>query len=102
MLKEVNKQEFLEAKKEGLQLLVFYADWCGPCKMFKSSLEELSEKDNITVFRVNIDRDKEFTRENNVLSIPYTNVLVDGEVVEIMQGYKPYDVLKHDLQKFMK
>ncbi|WP_036452470.1 thioredoxin family protein [Mycoplasma buteonis] len=102
MLKEVNKQQFLDAAKEGLQLLVFYADWCGPCKMYKGTLEEISQKDNVEVFRVNIDSDKDFAIENNVASIPHTKVYYNGQFQGVLQGYKPYENLKQDLSEFLK
>ena len=38
------EKEFEELIKEGLVLVDYYADWCGPCKMLTPVLEELSKK----------------------------------------------------------
>ncbi|QGZ97995.1 thioredoxin [Mycoplasma sp. NEAQ87857] len=102
MLKESNKNEILENVKDGkgLQLVVFHATWCGPCRMYKSSLEELSEKDNVEIYRVDIDQNREYATEAGVASIPFTQVYVDGKLVESAAGYKPYTQLKEYIEKF--
>ncbi|RIV16155.1 thioredoxin family protein [Mycoplasmopsis gallopavonis] len=101
MLKDVTKKELLENLGKGLQLVVFYADWCGPCRMFKGSLEELSEKDGVSIFRVNIDNERELAIEHNVSSIPYMVVYFDGKPVKTSLGYKPYEALKEELAAYL-
>ncbi|MFV8468068.1 thioredoxin domain-containing protein [Mycoplasma sp. VS42A] len=96
MLHESNKTQVNEVltTKPSLLLEVFYASWCGPCKMFKAVLEELAQKDNIEVYRINIDENRDYAYEANVASIPYTRVYKDGVLVSTFLGYKPYAELK--------
>ncbi|MFV8419078.1 thioredoxin domain-containing protein [Mycoplasma sp. 005V] len=96
MLYESNKNQVNEvlATKPSLLLEVFYASWCGPCRMYKGSLDELAEKDNVEVYRVNIDENRDYAFEANVASIPYTRVYRDGQLVSTFLGYKPYGELK--------
>ncbi|VEU76287.1 thioredoxin family protein [Mycoplasmopsis columboralis] len=101
MVKESNKKEVLETVKNGLHLVVFYAEWCGACKMLKPVLEELSAKDNVSVLRINVDTEKEYAIEEKVQSIPYVLVYKDGELVHKMLGYKPYAQLKEDLKPYL-
>ncbi|QCZ36950.1 thioredoxin family protein [Mycoplasma nasistruthionis] len=100
MLHETTKellQEKLNDGTVGKRLLVFYADWCGPCKMYKSSLEQLVEKDNMDVFRVNIDKEQELAKEYRVASIPFTVVLENNQATKSFAGFKPYELLKNEI-----
>ena len=70
---EVNKDNFdkevLESKKQ--VLADFNASWCGPCKMLKPILEEVSvNNDNIKIVSINIDDEDELAEKYNVYSIP--------------------------------
>lgn len=50
----------------------FYADWCRPCKMIAPILEELAEtyKDQIVIYKVNTDKEKEVAGAFGIRSIP--------------------------------
>ncbi|WP_036463801.1 thioredoxin family protein [Mycoplasmopsis sturni] len=101
MLKDVTKTEVMQEIKSGLHLVVFHATWCGACRMFKSTLDELAEKDGISVLRVDIDQDKNYAIEEKVQSIPYTLVYKDGQLVEKLLGFRPYDQIKAELAKYL-
>ena len=58
MVKKISEQEFRN-EKDGLVLVDFYADWCGPCRMVGPVVEELSEEITDMNFRkVNVDEGK--------------------------------------------
>ncbi|WLP85510.1 thioredoxin family protein [Mycoplasma seminis] len=96
MLHESNKKQVHEAlaSKPSLLLEVFYASWCGPCRMYKGSLEELAEKHGVEIYRINIDESRDYAAEALVSSIPFTRVYRDGQLVSTFLGYKPYGELK--------
>ena len=50
----------------------FYADWCGPCRQVSPILKQLAEKykDQIIIYKVNVDNDKELALAFGVKSIP--------------------------------
>ena len=66
-----------------MEILDFYADWCGPCQMMKPTMEEFEKlHPEIKVTAVNIDEEEELAEKYGVSSIPCIVVLKDGEEVK--------------------
>lgn len=87
----INKDNFEEIISGGKPVLVdFYADWCGPCRMLSPIVEEIaSERDDIIVGKVNVDREEDLARRFNIYSIPSLIVFKDGEAVKQANGARP-------------
>ena len=65
-----------------MELLDFYADWCGPCQMMKDTVEAFEKMHpEITVKRVNIDNEEELAERYEVAGIPCLVLLKDGKEV---------------------
>ena len=81
---EVNKDNF---DKEVLQsekrvLVDFNAEWCGPCKMMKPVLEEISQSNNeIKIVSINVDNEDELASKYNISSIPCLVLIENGEEI---------------------
>lgn len=66
-----------------MELMDFYADWCGPCKMMIPIMEEFEKAHpEIKVTRINIDEDEETAEKFEVSSIPCLVLMKDGEEVK--------------------
>ncbi|WP_084477535.1 thioredoxin family protein [Mycoplasma leonicaptivi] len=105
MLYESNKEQVLDKvinNGKGKQLVVFYAQWCGPCKMYKGSLDELAEKNGVDIYRIDIDQHKDFASEAGVRSIPHTQFYVNGKLAKESLGYKPYEALLEEYENSCK
>ncbi|VEU60552.1 Thioredoxin [Mycoplasmopsis bovigenitalium] len=89
----------IKPNQKGVYLLVFHAVWCPPCRMFKESSEELANKDGIPVFRVDVDQNMKLSGEFGITNLPTWFIMKDGEVLQKMIGYKPYNELKQDVLK---
>lgn len=79
-MKELNKDNFTEKvlKSKGKVLVDFNADWCGPCKMLKPILENLSK--DYKIYSVNVDKNSELASSYDVMSIPCLLVFEDGKI----------------------
>jgi len=73
-----------------MELLDFYADWCGPCQMLKPTIEEFEKlHPEVTVTRINIDEEEELAEKYSVEGIPCLVVLKDREEVAREVGVLP-------------
>ena len=72
---------------EGLSLLDFYADWCGPCRMVLPIVDEIAnERDDLLVGKINVNDNPDLAREFGVMSIPTLVVMKNGKVVNRVSG----------------
>ena len=89
------EKEFDELTKEGLVLVDFYADWCGPCQMLSPILEELSKKnENLKIVKINVDEHQQLAVQNKVLSIPAIKIYKEGKLVNQAVGYQELEDLE--------
>lgn len=101
MAKIITTNEFDDAVKEGVVLVDFYADWCGPCKMLSPVLDELAEdvREKATVVKVNVDTESALAQKYQVSSIPSLKLFKDGEIVEETMGFQPKAKLAEMIEK---
>ncbi|MBR3269716.1 thioredoxin [Candidatus Saccharibacteria bacterium] len=78
-----------------MELLDFYADWCGPCQMLKPTIEEFEKAHpEVKVTSINIDEEDELAEKYEVSSIPCLVVLKDGEEIKREVGVMPLKKLE--------
>ena len=91
-------QDELEVKiNNGEKLIVdFYAEWCGPCKLMKPTFDRISnENQNVQMYTLNVDSNKELAVKLGVRSIPTIKVFSDGVLIENKVGaINERDILK--------
>ena len=82
---EKNPNAF-EYKGKTAAIVDFYATWCGPCRQVSPIMERLAEEyeGKLTVYKVNIDEEKQLAAVFQVRSIP-TVLFIPMEGKPMMQ-----------------
>lgn len=90
---EGNKNNFeSEVINGGTVLVDFNASWCGPCRMLRPILEEISEeRANSKIVSIDVDEEDELAGKYNVSSIPCLVLFKDGKEVKRSVGLVPKD-----------
>ncbi len=102
MAQQVTKDSFDETvlKNDGVVLVDFYADWCGPCKMVGPIIDELSEEmTDVTFVKVNVDEQNELAQQYNVTSIPTFVIFKGGSVAGQFMGAQGKEAIKSEIEK---
>lgn len=79
---------------DGVYLVDFYADWCGPCKMLGSVLEIM----DLNIIKVNTDKFPELATKFGVMSIPTVVIYKDKEEKTKFIGFRS----KEDIEDIIK
>ncbi|WP_282957914.1 thioredoxin [Abyssicoccus albus] len=97
------EQNFDENINSGVQLVDFWATWCGPCKMIAPVLEEVAtEMDGkANVVKVDVDENQSLAARYEVMSIPTLIVFKDGEPVDKVVGFQPKENLVQVIEKHL-
>ena len=91
MIKYLENESLTDLTKDGITLVDFYADWCGPCKMLGSVLETM---DDLKIVKINTDTYPELAQKYGVMSIPTVFIYKDGKEVNKFIGFKSKEEIK--------
>lgn len=90
-----SNEEFNQEISQGLVLVDFYADWCGPCQALGPILEKLSEEVDYKVVKVNVDNLPDIAQQFQVVSIPTLIIFNNGEAVDKHVGVMQREEIKN-------
>ena len=79
-----------------IEVIKFYADWCGPCRVYAKVFDKVSEqlKDQAKFVNINIEKDDTgLTKEYDIQSIPTTVIIKDGKT-QVRKGRLEEKTLK--------
>lgn len=96
---DLTGSNFEETMKGGKTALVdFWAEWCGPCQMQGPVVDELAEeRTDISVYKVNVDKEPELAARFQVTSIPSLVFFKDGQMAKKAIGFHNREELEEIL-----
>lgn len=84
-------------------IIDLYADWCGPCRRVAPIMKELAKEyaGKITIYKVNVDKEKELAALFNATSIPLFVLIPMKEQPQLMTGAADKATYKKAIDEFL-
>ena len=84
-------------------LVVFYADWCGPCRMVSPIIESLSAEyaGKAKFVKINTDENQDLAERYNIMSIPTIMIFKNGDVASRTVGAGPAAMYKQKIDSVL-
>ncbi|QVL55585.1 MAG: thioredoxin [Simkaniaceae bacterium] len=95
-IQEVNDDGFDALIKEGVTVIDFFAEWCGPCRMLAPVLAEVAGElsGKVKFAKLDIDKNHVTAKAHHVTSVPTMILYKDGEEVNRLVGLRDAAALK--------
>lgn len=91
-----NEENYYTLVEKGITLVDFYTEWCGPCKMLSSILEEI---DYMDVLKVDADKFPNLAMKFGIMSVPTLCFYKDGLMMQKEIGYRTPEEIKDIYKK---
>lgn len=87
-MKHLTQSEFNPAIANGIVIVDFFAERCGPCKMIAPYLDQMQEKlgNSATFYKVDVDQENQLAGTQNVTAMPTLKIFNNGHEVKTIVG----------------
>lgn len=102
-MRELDTNEFRNEVENGQGIIIvdFNAEWCGPCKMQAPILEELDGNESYKIYSLDVDKSPEIAGQYNVNAVPSLMIFKDGVLKQTLVGFQSKDVLEQAIGKYL-
>lgn len=105
MVLEINSENFDKevVSCDGVIVVDFFANWCGPCRKLAPILEEVEEElsSKVKFAKIDTDNNLDAAKKYQVSGLPTLMVFKNGEVVERMVGLMPKSSIITNIEKHL-
>ena len=102
-IKTFTDSNFDEETKQGVVLVDFWAEWCGPCRRLAPTVEALAGEYNgrATVAKLNVDENPNVPGRFMIRGIPTLLLFKNGELAETLVGLAPKEDIARMIDKHL-
>jgi len=99
----LNKENFGNEIKNGLTIVDFWAEWCGPCKMLGPIFEGLEKEfsGKLKFAKVNVEENEQLSAEYSIRGIPCMILFKEGKEVDRIVGFGSAEMLKQKITEII-
>ncbi|HAA26842.1 MAG TPA: thioredoxin [Cyanobacteria bacterium UBA8553] len=97
-----NFQELISSSSVPV-IVVFYATWCGTCKLMAPILEQVKNQmgSRLKVVKINADKYPQLASEHQIQALPTLLLFQNGELVLRIKGVMQAPQLIKQLEKYL-
>lgn len=85
-----------KSELKGKSIVMFWAEWCGPCQMTKPGVTELGEE-GVNVILIDVDKNQELSKAEGISAVPTIKLFNETELKKELQGFMAKEQLQTEL-----
>lgn len=103
-MKHLVQADFSNSIGNGIVVIDFFAERCGPCKMIAPYLDQMQTQlwDSVTFYKVDVDQENVIAAAQGITAMPTLKIFNNGQVVKTIVGADLqglWDGIQNELKK---